>query len=122
MRISDWSSDVCSSDLGAGAARDAVLRQSRGDGVAARVELRVAERDVVAPGATGAADRDLVWPLGGQSRQGGGDVAGGAHAGIIAARPPGGCGSPCRSGGSRELSLSPPPPEGGGGPERKRAV
>src|SRR3546814_1307620 len=75
---------------GAGAARDAVLRQSRGDGVAARVELRVAERDVVAAGATGAADRDLVGTFGGQGRERGGDVAGGIHAGIIAACPLGG--------------------------------
>src|SRR3546814_11404825 len=56
-----------------------------GDGVAARVELRVAERDVVAAGATGAADRDLVGTFGGQVRERGGDVAGGIHAGIIAA-------------------------------------
>src|SRR3546814_10760911 len=60
MRISDWSSDVCSSDLGGGAGR--WLRWCRGcspwlhrDGEAAPAELR---KQAVVAGEVDRADRD----------------------------------------------------------------
>ena len=70
---------------GARAADDAVPRQARRDGVAARVELRIGQRSVVAAVAARAAHRHLVGTFARQARQRCGDVAGFAH-GLIVGR------------------------------------
>src|SRR3546814_4113998 len=59
MRISDWSSDVCSSDLAFGAAAGAVVR------VRADVHLAalVIEDDLVEEGLFRAAERAVLLPL-----------------------------------------------------------
>src|SRR3546814_9226737 len=58
MRISDWSSDVCSSDLGAAQRRLAVLAQRGVDAGDLHAQLRGADGGVVAGGA-GADDDDV---------------------------------------------------------------
>src|SRR3546814_15486672 len=52
MRISDWSSDVCSSDLFAGEGEEAVRRRA--------APLRIARREMVADVAVGKAAKDRV--------------------------------------------------------------
>ena len=64
---------------------DAARREARGDRIAARIELRIGERIVVAAVAAGAAHRDLVAAFARQPRQRRGDVAGFGHGAIVGA-------------------------------------
>src|SRR5690606_29482589 len=72
----------------AAAAHDPAGGEPGGDGVAATVELAVGQGVGIAAVAARVAHGDAVGIGGGQARQGGGDVADGIHAPIIAAPPP----------------------------------
>src|SRR3546814_3117287 len=83
MRISDWSSDVCSSDLGAGVCIGAVPALARGDGAAEAVGFGLFDRggDDGGGGIRGAARQcgDRQWQR--RSRDEPGAALGGAGAG-----------------------------------------
>src|SRR5690606_1136687 len=68
---------------------DAAPRQAGGNGVAARIQLAVAERNGVVAAPARAVHGDTTRRFGGQPRQGGGYVAGSGHGRIIAEHAPG---------------------------------